>query len=136
MIKLENTQVAGWEAAIRGARNPLNSWARSDSKYEDGYYKIGPNDLDLMKRLVQSGPDHAKFMRFITVTVDITAPLYWLKEFDTYKVGTVANSCSTMHKLTAKPFELDDFSHEHLLVKEKLATIIQWLNDYREMYVN
>lgn len=128
MIKLENTEVMGWEAAIRGMRNPLNSWEKSDSSFEDvfedpenlhTYYmknaEIGPNDFDLMKRLRNAGTDHRKFMRMITVYIDITAPLYWWKEFDTYKVGTVANSCSTMHKIAAKEFTPEDFSHEHLI---------------------
>lgn len=129
MIKIENTNVYGWEAAIRGMRNPMNSWKNSDSEFgpfvkEVPYFqridiftdpKIGRNDLDLMMRLRNSGTDHRKFMRMITVYVDITAPLYWWKEFDTYKVGTVANSCSTMHKIHAKEFTLDDFSHEHLI---------------------
>lgn len=143
MLKIENTEVMGWEAAIRGMRNPMNSWEKSDSfipcyrktechkceanqkcayYFEDGYglpYKkddfIGTNDLALMTRLRDAGTDHRKFMRMITVYLDITAPLYWWKEFDTYKVGTVANSCSTMHKIAAKKFELDDFSTEHIL---------------------
>ena len=133
MIKLENTEVVGWEHAIRGMRNPLNSWDKSDSEFIrdpdygcsgncpcediDGHCDccfIGANDLDLMKRLRNAGTDHRKFMRMITVYVDITAPLYWWKEFDTYKVGTVANSCSTMHKIAAKEFTIEDFSHEHL----------------------
>lgn len=138
MIKLENTEVMGWEHAIRGMRNPKNSWDKIDSfpavdcgkcgkieregvcRREDrdctGFYcfEVGPNDLTLMKKLVKAGTDHRKFMRMITVYVDITAPLYWWKEFDTYKVGTVANSCSTMHKIADKEFTLDDFSHEHL----------------------
>lgn len=131
MIKFENTEIMGWEAAIRGMRNPMNSWEKSDSKFNlrtwwdgengaqfseehNGFY-IGPNDLDLMKRLRNAGTDHRKFMRMITVYVDITAPLYWWKEFDTYKVGTVANSCSTMHKIADKEFTLEDFSFEHLL---------------------
>lgn len=127
MIKIENTEVMGWEAAIRGMRNPMNSWEKSDTikcyanadcpglcaDYKSGYC-IGPNDLDLMKRLRNAGTDHRKFMRMITVYVDITAPLYWWKEFDTYKVGTVANSCSTMHKIADREFTLEDFSHEHL----------------------
>ena len=114
MIKIENVEVFGFEAAIRGMRNPLNSWKRSDSvKGQDGYF-VGEADLGLMKRLVSAGSDHGKFMRYIGVTLDITAPLYWWKEADTYKVGTVANSCSTMHKIHAKEFTLDDFSHEHL----------------------
>lgn len=129
MIKFENTEVMGWEHAIRGMRNPINSWEKSDSEYKCPYLKpevghtprccrenmcIGPNDLDLMKRLRNVGTDHRKFMRMITVYVDITAPLYWWKEFDTYKVGTVANSCSTMHKIADKEFTLEDFSCEHL----------------------
>lgn len=126
MIKFENTEVIGLEAAIRGMRNPMNSWDKSDSYYgrkpmtdifkpiTEEAYLIGPNDLDLMKRLRNAGTDHRKFMRMITVYVDITAPLYWWKEFDTYKVGTVANSCSTMHKIHAKEFTLEDFSCEHL----------------------
>ena len=119
MIKIENVDVCGWEAAIRGARNPMNSWGMSDTTYglgEDYGYDIdiGPNDLKLLRNLANAGPDHGKFLRMITVSLDITAPLYWWKEFDTYKVGTVANSCSTMHKIHAKPFSLDDFSHEHL----------------------
>ena len=130
MIKFENTEVMGWEAAIRGMRNPMNSWEKSDSGYKCPYLKpevghtpsccrenmcIGPNDLDLMKRLRNAGTDHRKFMRMIAVYVDITAPLYWWKEFDTYKVGTVANSCSTMHKIADKEFTLEDFSYEHLI---------------------
>ena len=121
MIKIENVEIYGWEPTIRGMRNPLNSWEKSDSEYEcidedrDIYeYVIGPNDLDLMKRLSNGGPVHAKYRRMIAVYVDITAPLYWWKEFSTYKVGTVANSCSTMHKITAKEFTLKDFSYEHL----------------------
>ena len=131
MIKLENYEVLGWEHAIRGMRNPMNSWEKSDSKwYSIGIptrnqaaindkclsqkYCLGDNDLDLMKRLRNAGTDHRKFMRMITVYVDITAPLYWWKEFDTYKVGTVANSCSTMHKIADKEFTLEDFSCEHL----------------------
>lgn len=127
MLKIENTEVLGWEHAIRGMRNPMNSWEKSDSKIstceceqwphntKKFFDEIGPNDLDLMKRLRNAGTDHRKFMRMITVYLDITAPLYWWKEFDTYKVGTVANSCSTMHKITEKEFTVDDFSHEHLL---------------------
>ena len=137
MIKFENTEVIGWESAIRGMRNPMNSWEKSDSgpvancirydergfvctkknRYCAGFecFCVGPNDIDLMNRLRNSGTDHRKFMRMITVYVDITAPLYWWKEFDTYKIGTVANSCSTMHKIAAKEFTLEDFSHEHLL---------------------
>ena len=113
MIKIENVDTYGWETAIRGMRNPMNSWDKSDSNLIDDLI-IGENDLKLMKNLVKSGNDHSKFMRMITITMDITAPLYWWKEFDTYKVGTVANSCSTMHKIHEKEFTLDDFSHEHL----------------------
>lgn len=130
MIKFENVEVLGWEHAIRGCRNPMNSWEKMDSEFaetvladpDDDYgaeyvkqcLKIGPNDYDLMKRLRNAGTDHRKFMRMITVYVDITAPLYWWKEFDTYKIGTVANSCSTMHKIHAKEFKWEDFSSEHL----------------------
>lgn len=126
MIKIEKTDVYGWEAAIRGMRNPMNSWDKSDSDWEfvedpsiinpndEVKWVIGQNDHDLMMKLAKGGSVHAKYRRMITVTVDITAPLYWWKEFDTYKVGTVANSCSTMHKIHAKEFALDDFSCEHL----------------------
>ena len=129
MLKIENVEVVGWEAAIRGMRNPKNSWAKSDSHwdyvnqgpeyltvahFDDTDFNIGPNDKKLMTTLRNAGTDHRKFMRMITVYLDITAPLYWWKEFDTYKVGTVANSCSTMHKIADKEFTLDDFSHEHL----------------------
>ena len=157
MIKLENTEVVGWEHAIRGMRNPMNSWEKSDSRscgtcgdcdicidYDncpfdhDGHkFVIGPNDLDLMMRLRNAGTDHRKFMRMITVYVDITAPLYWWKEFDTYKVGTVANSCSTMHKIAAKEFVLDDFSHEHLGFQSVriLKDTIKVMNDFREEFL-
>ena len=161
MIKIENTEIVGWEAAIRGMRNPLNSWEKSDSKWysigiptsnpaaiNDKYlsqkYCIGDNDLDLMKRLRNAGTDHRKFMRMITVYVDITAPLYWWKEFDTYKVGTVANSCSTMHKIHAKEFTLEDFSCEHLFdtpesefndSMDVLKEVIDILNLYRGHFV-
>ena len=115
MLKTERTSVMNFENAIRGARNPMNSWDRSDSVYaEDGSYVLGPNDLDLAVRLAHAGSDHRKFLRQIFVSVDITAPLYWWKEFDTYKVGTVANSTSTMHKIHAKSFERVDFSHDRL----------------------
>ena len=115
MLKVERTAVMNLENAIRGARNPLNSWDRSDSFYnENGKYVLGQNDLDLASRLAKAGSDHRKFLRQIFVSVDITAPLYWWKEFDTYKVGTVANSCSTMHKIHSKAFERDDFSHDRL----------------------
>ena len=115
MILLERTSVMNLEIAMRGARNPMNSWNRMDSYYdEEGNYILGPNDLDLAKRLRQAGSDHRKFIRQIFVSVDITAPLYWWKEYDTYKVATVANSTSTMHKIHSKPFSLDDFSHDHM----------------------
>ena len=149
MLKIEHTEVIGWEAAIRGMRNPMNSWERSDSehKYESwhdisgGYFDIGPNDLDLMTRLRNAGTDHRKFMRMITVYVDITAPLYWWKEFDTYKVGTVANSCSTMHKIHTKRFEREDFSIEHIVNCDEqhwmvcMDNIISALNVAREWYL-
>ncbi len=115
MLKLERTSVMNFENAIRGARNPMNSWAKSDSAYDDkGNYILGENDLALAKKLCRAGSDHRKFVRQIFVSVDITAPLYWWKEFDTYKVATVANSTSTMHKIHAKPFELADFSVDKL----------------------
>lgn len=115
MISLEKTAVMNFENAVRGARNPFNSWDKIDSFYnETGEYVLGPNDLGLVKRLCSAGSDHRKFIRQIFVSVDITAPLYWWKEFDTYKVGTVANSTSTMHKLHSRPFSADDFSHDHL----------------------
>ena len=115
MLKVERTSVMNMENAIRGARNPMNSWARMDSTYDEkGNFVFGPNDLDLAKRLARAGSDHRKFLRQIFVSVDITAPLYWWKEFDTYKVGTVANSCSTMHKIHAKAFERGDFSHDYM----------------------
>ena len=156
MILIEKTQVMGLEPTIRGMRNPMNSWAKSDSGVgctdkrcsDCGFkpdwcgntadYQVGPNDLDLMLRLARAGSVDGKFRRMIAVYVDITAPLYWWKEFDTYKVGTVANSCSTMHKIHAKEFTLDDFSHEHLDVRcrEILGNIVDALNSYRELYVN
>lgn len=173
MIKFENVKVMGWEAAIRGMRNPMNSWDKSDSKQIGDllkseeispgitrtywepcipYTSIGENDFALMKKLVNAGTDHRKFMRMITVYLDITAPLYWWKEFDTYKVGTVANSCSTMHKIAEKEFTIDDFSHEHLVSGwvgkdangiviaipgpyEKLQSTIELLNSIREIYL-
>lgn len=154
MIKIENTEVFGWEAAIRGMRNPMNSWDKSDSEFgkyqwEQGYLKLGDTDLKLMRNLVKAGNDHGKFLRMINVTCDITAPLYWWKEYDTYKVATVANSCSTMHKIHAKEFTLDDFSHEHLMANcdnyeaqifaessmELLSRTVTTLNIYRDMYL-
>lgn len=142
MIKFENTDVYGWESAIRGMRNPMNSWKKSDSIFDFiGLVDIGKNDLKLMKQLIKAGTDHSKFMRMITVTVDITAPLYWWKEFDTYKVGTVRNSCSTMHKIHEKPFELEDFSHEHLIDSQESwlgmleVTLVETLNYARKLYL-
>lgn len=171
MIKFENTEVMGWEAAIRGMRNPMNSWDKSDSgicfdtvachtcrtdrnhcksRMENKEFVVGYDDMNLMTRLRNAGTDHRKFMRMITVYVDITAPLYWWKEFDTYKVGTVANSCSTMHKIADKEFTFDDFSHEKLInslcmeIQEQhirispiqaLATTIECLNSYRDLYL-
>jgi len=156
MIKVENVEVSGWEAAFRGLRNPKNSWDKSDSGIqvmnledvefgeEPNYeYIIGPNDLQLSTALIKAGPEHRKFLRMIHVSMDITAPLYWWKEMDTYKVGTTADSCSTMHKITAKEFELDDFSHEHLFDDPfdnespmyVLWRIIDSLNFYRERYL-
>ena len=171
MIEIENIETMGWSAAIRGMRNPMNSWKKSDSHWDyfpprdgryfvvqtarDEEYVIGPNDRDLMLRLRKAGSDHRKFMRMIVVYMDITAPLYWWKEFDTYKVGTVANSCSTMHKIAAKEFTLDDFSRDHLYdgnefkemcfsanvcsktltATDALKIIIDALNNYREQYL-
>lgn len=120
MIKVENTVVMNFEGTLRGMRNPLNSWHRADSYYEGDRFVMGANDLDLAKRLVRAGSDHRKFLRQIIVNVDITAPLYWWKEFDTYKVGTVANSCSTMHKIHSKPIELSDFSIDNFEVDEPI----------------
>jgi hypothetical protein len=138
MIKIENTVTPSceqWKSLILGARNPLNSWAKSDSEQKyyggdsyKGVFEVGSNDLDLMKRLAKAGTDHRKFMRMITVYCDITAPLYWWKEFDTYKVGTVANSCSTMHKIQAKEFTLDDFSHEHLINYFQDTDVLEYTN--------
>ena len=172
MLKIENTEVVGFEAAIRGMRNPMNSWDKSDSgwdahippiilrnqvdweqwseqykavQYSDEYtYDIGPNDRDLMVRLRNAGTDHRKFMRMIVVYLDITTPLYWWKEFDTYKVGTVANSCSTMHKIHAKEFDVNDFSHEHVeeltgddynMSYDFLLRTVDILNYYRKKFL-
>ena len=138
MIKLERTSVMNLENAMRGARNPMNSWGRMDSSYdEDGNFCLGPNDLDLGRRLRKAGSDHRKFIRQIFVSVDITAPLYWWKEYDTYKVATVANSTSTMHKIHSKPFELDDFSHDHLTEEslEFMGVIIDRLESIRQKFV-
>ena len=138
MLKVERVSVMNLENAMRGARNPLNSWARSDSGYDpSGAYVLGPNDLDLALRLCAAGSDHRKFIRQIMVSMDITAPLYWWKEFDTYKVGTVANSTSTMHKLHAKPFELADFSTDHLTPASltEFERYMAYLESVRQRYV-
>lgn len=173
MIKFENVEVMGWGAAIRGMRNPMNSWEKSDSRYlsciesnrrtgdvicpdcgsiESRDYYVGPNDLNLMTRLRNAGTDHRKFMRMITVYLDITAPLYWWKEFDTYKVGTVANSCSTMHKIADKKFTEEDFSFDHIIDEvtnsqcytyrdtewdagDVTDLLIGILNHYRDLYL-
>ena len=138
MLKVERVSVMNMENAIRGARNPMNSWGRMDSTYdEEGNYLLGENDLDLARRLAHAGSDHRKFLRQIFVSVDITAPLYWWKEFDTYKVGTVANSCSTMHKIHVKAFERDDFSHDRLDEKglAALDAVIAFLESERQIFV-
>ena len=138
MLKVERTAVMNFENAIRGARNPMNSWARMDSTYDEkGNFVLGPNDLDLAKRLAHAGSDHRKFLRQIFVSVDITAPLYWWKEFDTYKVGTVANSTSTMHKIHVKTFDRDDFSHDRLDEGgiAALDALIAYLEVEREKFV-
>ena len=155
MLTIGNIDTYGWQAAIRGMRNPMNSWDRSDSGWTTDWpedeknlveidseeylgFVIGPNDEKLMLDLCKGGPIHAKFRRMLTITMDITAPLYWWKEFDTYKVGTVANSCSTMHKIHAKEFELDDFSHEHLCgtVLGSLRETVGLLNFYRNVFIS
>ena len=138
MIKFERTSVMNFENAMRGARNPMNSWGRMDSSYnEDGDFVFGPNDLDLAKRLRMAGSDHRKFIRQIFVSVDITAPLYWWKEYDTYKVATVANSTSTMHKIHSKAFEREDFSVDHMTetTLEFMDTIIEKLEEIRLRYL-
>ena len=134
MIKIENIDVYGWDAAIRGARNPMNSWDRMDSCYNNGEFEIGENDYKLLKNLTIAGPEHRKWNRMVTVTMDITAPLYFLKEWDTYKVGTVANSCSTMHRIQAKKFEMRDFSVEHLRSLKVMHEVIDELNFYRDKF--
>ncbi len=160
MIQISNVETVGWEHAIRGMRNPKNSWDKSDSglckrgyddchltpacecpkngEYDEDYYCIGENDLDLMKRLASAGSDHAKYRRMITVYADVVAPLYWWKEYDTYKVGTVANSCSTMHKIADKEFTLDDFSCEHLnrIGTFTMHELVDTLNIARKIYLN
>lgn len=140
MIQIDKVEAFGWEAAIRGMRNSFNSWDKSDSRYnaDSGKYEVGPADIELMDRLSRSGPSHAKFLRYINVTLDITAPRYWWAEMDTYKVGTVRNSCSTMHKVQAKEFERADFSCEHL-DEESLAaldTLISVMNRARDRFNN
>ncbi len=138
MITLERTSVMNLENAIRGARNPMNSWDRMDSYYdENGQYVLGEQDLSLARRLCQAGSDHRKFIRQIFVSVDITAPLYWWKEYDTYKVGTVANSTSTMHKIHAKPFELSDFSCDHMDAEtlEQMEQLVGFLEKLRQKYL-
>lgn len=146
MIKVEQIEVWGFEHAIRGMRNPMNSWDFSDSYFRsDASWGIGKNDLNLMRRLYRGGSEHRKYLRQIFVSMDITAPLYWWKEYDTYKIGTVANSCSTMHKIAAKEFELDDFSHEHLFGDKTvydidepvgiLNIVIDALNVWRKIYL-
>lgn len=138
MLKVDNICVMNLENAMRGARNPLNSWARSDSYYNENHeYVLGPNDLDLAKRLCKAGSDHRKFIRQIMVSIDITAPLYWWKEYDTYKVGTVANSTSTMHKIHSKPFEMDDFSHDHMTedTLKFMQMVVEQLEVIRNRYL-
>ena len=149
MIKIEKTSVMNFENAIRGARNPMNSWDLSDSEWQfvedpsgisrcdEFKFIIGEKDLNLAQRLVRAGSDHRKFIRQIFVSVDITAPLYWWKEFDTYKVGTVANSCSTMHKIHSKPFELDDFSHDHMTeeTETQMKLIVEYLEVLRNKFI-
>lgn len=138
MIKIERCSVMNFENAIRGARNPMNSWNRMDSYYDDeGNFVMGPNDLSLAQRLTKAGSDHRKFIRQIFVSVDFTAPMYWWKEYDTYKVATVANSTSTMHKIASKPFTLDDFSYEHMNEKAlaSLKAVIAVLEELRLEYL-
>lgn len=138
MIELERTAVTNFDNAMRGARNPMNSWARYDSYYdENGNFVFGPNDLSLAQRLCKAGTDHRKFIRMIFVTVDVTAPMYWWKEYDTYKVGTVANSTSTMHKIASKPFALSDFSVDHMDARGLAAmeTVIETLEQLRLEYL-
>lgn len=137
MIKLEHFEVMNFENAVRGARNPMNSWNRMDSETKDGKFIMGPNDLDLAKRLCKAGSDHRKFVRMIFVSVDITAPIYWWKEYDTYKVATVANSTSTMHKIHSKPFEMSDFSVDHCTPEalEMMKANIDFLEKIRLDYV-
>lgn len=138
MLTVERTSVMNLENAMRGARNPLNSWDRMDSFYnEEGQYQLGENDLSLAKRLCKAGSDHRKFIRQIMVSMDVTAPIYWWKEFDTYKVGTVANSTSTMHKIHSKEFSMEDFSTDHMTeeTKEHMKQLIGWLETLREKFL-
>ena len=138
MIKIERTSVMNLENALRGMRNPMNSWAKSDSFYdEDGNYVLGTEDMRLASALAKSGTDHRKYLRMIFVSADVTAPLYWWKEYDTYKVGTVANSCSTMHKIHSKPFERDDFSHDRMspAALSCLDFVIKNLEEARKKYI-
>lgn len=138
MITLERTSVMNLENAMRGARNPMNSWGRMDSEYDDdGNYVLGPNDLDLAKRLRKAGSDHRKYIRQIFVSVDITAPLYWWKEYDTYKVATTANSTSTMHKIHSKPFTIEDFSHDHMTASTLayMQMVVEKLEEIRLRYM-
>jgi hypothetical protein len=138
MIKIERTAVMNFDNAMRGARNPLNSWARYDSSFDDdGNFVFGENDLSLAKRLCKAGTDHRKFIRMIMVSVDVTAPMYWWKEYDTYKISTVANSTSTMHKITSKPFELSDFSVDHMNEQgiKAMEEVIKTLEDLRLKYL-
>lgn len=142
MIIITNVETCGWEPALRGMRNPKNSWSKSDSRFWQNAFhseepELGPNDLDLAIRLANGGPVHAKYRRMIKVYCDILAPLYWWKEFDTYKVGTVANSCSTMHKIHSRPLNIDDFAHEHLnkYNRNLLDQIIRNINECREVYI-
>lgn len=145
MVKVEDIETMGWRKAIRGMRNPMNSWDKSDSQiqYENirdgiGKYILGPNDFDLACRLIKAGPEHRKFLRMIHVQMDITGPLYWWKEMDTYKVATVVNSCSTMHRIHSKEFTLGDFSCEHLHDEayDTFVGVVDTLNEFRRRYIN
>ena len=138
MIKIECVDIFGWEATVRGMRNPMNSWGKSDSFWSDGFYIIGPDDLGLATKLANAGHDHGKFLRMLHVQMDITAPLYWWKQADTYKVGVTTNSCSAMHKIHAKEFTLDDFSCEHLyddVIDSPFKAIVDCLNFFRGLYL-
>jgi hypothetical protein len=149
MIKIEHVDVVGWEPAIRGMRNPMNSWDKSDSGWVDGAFLLGPNDIDLMHRLYIGGSEHRKFMRMLNLTMDITGPLYWWKEMDTYMVGKTQNSCSTMHKIHSRDLTLEDFSHDHLVfqyefddhmetagwAKRSLEDVIRTINRARDLYI-